>query len=277
MEQLNMPNGHCKLTGLQGRFISAHLIPKALTKPEREGASFVQIGRGTRPVRRWSSWYDQRLVIREGEDILTKLDTWAISELRRRQLVWSGWGPMVALAAEHTAISGTPWGIREIHGIDGERLRLFVLSLLWRAAATKRPEFSEVIMSTDDLEELRQLILAGDPGRIDFYPATMIQISTLGTIHNMPPIAETKIVPEIDGEPRRELSFFRFYFDGLIIHILRQASDSGYSQALQSSVVGAGRYITLSTVTYEVSFERENLNNLLKEASELWPTVMTKL
>lgn len=36
------------------------------------------------------------------------------------------------------------WGIRKIEGIDGSRLRLFFISLLWRAAVSEMVEFREV-------------------------------------------------------------------------------------------------------------------------------------
>lgn len=51
--------GICELTKKPGKFVQAHLIPKALTRPEFAGTSFVETSaRGQRPKRAWSSWYD---------------------------------------------------------------------------------------------------------------------------------------------------------------------------------------------------------------------------
>jgi hypothetical protein len=151
-----MPVGTCQLTGSRGPFVRAHIIPAALTKPEYAGAPLVQGSVEYRPVRRWTSWYDTQLVTQEGETILRDYDTWAIRELRKQKLVWSGWGKRSVLdEPEHRTIRSTPYGVRVIKGIDLPRLRGFFLSLLWRAAATKLPEFVEVVLSNEDLERLR--------------------------------------------------------------------------------------------------------------------------
>ena len=58
--------------------ITEFIIPLALTRPEYPGASLVQGGVDHPPIRRWTSWYDDRLVTRSGEDRLA-----SISHLRR--------------------------------------------------------------------------------------------------------------------------------------------------------------------------------------------------
>jgi hypothetical protein len=77
-----MANGTCRLTGTKGKFVKSHLIPKALTRPEEPGLPLIQGGSGKRARKRWDSWYDSELVTREGEDILSALDDWAIRYLR---------------------------------------------------------------------------------------------------------------------------------------------------------------------------------------------------
>src|SRR5262245_1716421 len=96
--------GVCKLTQETGRFVDAHLIPRALTKLSSQGHPYMQMGVGVKPVRRWSSWYDSELVTQAGEKILADLDSWAISELRRQMLVWSGWGQRTSLDTFHKPI-----------------------------------------------------------------------------------------------------------------------------------------------------------------------------
>jgi|SRR6202051_1447249 len=269
--------GICKLTHKPGIFVSSHLIPKALTKPEKSGLPFVQNGYGKRPSRRWSSWYDERLVTREGEDILAALDDWAIAELRKHKLVWSGWGPMQALADGHDAIGETGFGVRSVRDIDGKRLRLFFLSLLWRAAATVRPEFSEITIPSEDIERLRLMVLSSDPEPPTFYQIQLTQISTLGIIHNLTPLAMTKTIPAYGESPERTVAFFRFYFDGLVVHIHSDNTNQEITQQLGSLVVGLDSSITVSTVTYEISFQRKNLDRLIAEAYVKWPALMTKL
>lgn len=269
--------GTCKLTGKDGPFVNAHLIPKAVTKPAEPGRSFIQGSPTVRPERRHSSWYDNRLVTRYGEDILRDYDTWAIRELRRHRLIWSSWGSMQRLGELHTEIPGTPWGFREIYGIDPGRFRLFFLSLLWRAAASERWEFAEVSLPPNDLERLRYLLVERDPGPLDFYPASLTQLSTRGPEHNQTPFVQTKLVPAYEGMPERHIPMVRFYFDGLAAHVHLHASDEGETAALSHTVVGAGPRLSIGTVPYETSFQRENLDRLIVETSVRWPDVMRRL
>lgn len=238
---------------------------------------FVQAGADTIPIRRWDSWYDEELTIRKGENILAHLDDWAISELRKHQLIWSGWQGATSLHNKVELVPSLPWGLRTIRGVDPIRFRLFFLSLLWRAAATTRREFSEIILPPDDLETLRLMILEDDPGQLDFYPVQLTQLYTLGEIHNHTPIVQTKTIPAYDNTPDRQIPIFRFYFEGLIMHFHRQASDEGYTVAQGSLNVGYGNEFTVTAVPYEASSQRDILMEIQRNAEENWPEVMRKL
>jgi hypothetical protein len=272
-----MATGVCKLTGTQGRFVKSHLIPKALTKPEVNGMPFVERGRGQRPLRRWSSWYDDQLVTRAGEDILAKLDDWAVATLRKEHLVWSGWGPMQRLIVpDMDTFPGTSLGIRRV-SIDPTMLRLFFISLLWRAAASARPEFKDITVPDQHLEQLRMMVMNGTPEPLSFYPTMLTQLSTLGMIHNLTPIATKKVIPAHSGTPETVVPTFRFYFDGLIAHVHRQATDDGLSRELGPLVVGGESTLVLNTVTYEHSFQRSNLELIVADTLFLWPDARRKL
>jgi hypothetical protein len=235
--------GVCKLSQKKGKFVKAHLIPKALTKPASKGLPFVQAGKGTPPRKRWNSWYDDRLVIRKGEDVLAAYDDWAIAEFKRLQLVWGSWEGASLKTLDHTLIPGTPgWGVRKI-STDSKRLRLFFLSILWRSAVTQRWEFDEISMPDDDQERLRQMLLEGLAEPISFYPMQLTQLSTKGEVHNLSPFATTKKVDLLDGNPPIHVPMFRFYMDGLIAHIARQNSDNGQTTALGPLVVGNGKQL----------------------------------
>jgi hypothetical protein len=156
------------------------------------------------------------------------------------------------------------WGGRLVCGIDFPRLRLFLLSLLWRAAATERREFSEVSLPPEDLEILRTMLVEGRTTPTEFYPATLLQISTRGPAQNQVPLAQMMTVPNLPGLGSRSSPIFRFYFDGLVVHIHRLAS--GSMDAFMPSVVGAQDTLLVGTVTYESSFQRENLAHVLRES-----------
>jgi hypothetical protein len=256
--------GQCKLTRQEGRFVKSHIIPQALTRPAQKNLPFYQVRPNAPPLKRWSSWYDPRLVIQAGEDILTSYDTWAVAALRREKLVWSGWGDYRTLGLLHHRIGDSQWGVRKIEAIDGKKLRLFLLSLLWRAAATSLPEFDTVKLPEDDLENLRNLLCQGDPGPSTFYPVQLTQISTIGVIHNHAPLADIKSVPILGADTFQSVPvpIFRFYFDGLIVHFDRRQLAQGDVSALGNMIVGQEENFLVTTQTYEDSYQRLQATNV---------------
>jgi hypothetical protein len=132
-----MKTGVCKLTGNTGAFVKPHIIPKAFTATHDGKNPLTQAGIGVQPIRRWDSSYDTQLVIRDDEDILEKYDAFAVSELRNHKLVWSSWGPMISVCTDDLIQIDETHGMRRITGINTLQLRMFFLSLLWRASASK--------------------------------------------------------------------------------------------------------------------------------------------
>jgi len=155
--------------------------------------------------------------------------------------------------------------------IDQVRLRMFLLSLLWRAAATDRVEFSEVKISATDVERLGTLLLTADPGPIDFYPAVLTQLSTKGRIHNHAPIAEMKNVPPLLGRKGHLIPIFRFYIDGLVIHFHRDSSGGGGVSSLDDFVVGYRESLLVTTQAYEASFQKANFEFVQRESLPVQP------
>ena len=260
------PIGMCKLTGEVGPFVDAHILPKALTRPSRSGAPLYQKQSGRRPVKRWTSWYDRAIVTAEDEGILAGYDNWAIKELRRHELVWSGWGSMTSLPLDRfDPIPGSPWGIRKIADIDANKLRLFFLSVIWRAAASTLPEFEEVELPPEKLELLREMVKRGVATPVDFLPISLTQLSTKGIIHNLGIIRQTKILPGLPGLPAQNVPYFRIYIDGLIAHVAIDGYSVDHVNDLGPFMVGLTDEVIVSTVTFENSFEFENISNIERQ------------
>ncbi|WP_333717980.1 hypothetical protein [Agrobacterium tumefaciens] len=254
-----MASGKCALTLKEGSFVESHIIPRALTQTTNEGTGFVQVGGDAKGKKRWSSWYDNKLCTAEGEKILSDLDDWAIKFLRSNRMVWSGWGPVQQL--DDHIITG-PYGVRSVEVAEPDRLRLFMISLLWRAAATRLQEFKDINVLDKDLETMRVALVNNTLPPIDFYPASLSQLRTIGIKHNQSPTSGTKTVPDLGKEEPKDVPIFRFYFDGLIIHFHRTPSDPD-AQALGPLIVGNEKSLTISTVDYEASLQRENLFNFI--------------
>lgn len=212
-----MAYGKCLLTGKQGTYVRAHIIPQAFTRTPISGAPLLQVGDGTRPSRRWSSWYDSTIVTRAGEDLLARIDSTAVMELRRHKLVWSGWAHN-QLSHEVSDLDVPPT-LRELGGVDGDALRRFVLSLIWRAGVSRLAEMRPIQPAAVDLEKIAAMIR----GEIsiaqldDMYPAYLSQLASIGRFHNQSPVADEMPNPN-GGDP---IPLYRFYFDGLVINAIR--------------------------------------------------------
>lgn len=267
-----MKSGVCKLTLRRGKFIRAHIIPKALTKPNVRGNQFVQFGMGLEPKQMWSSWCDDELVICDGEDILARYDAWAITELRRLKLVWASWGSAKALPTQEPfAFKHPEFGLRKFECRNSDRLRLFFLSLLWRAAASTRPEFECVELSAGHLEQLRSMVHDGNPRPLSFYPVTLVQIVTRGHTHNFVPLAQDNVVDIGEGRQYRHYTF-RFYFDGLIAHMHR-----GEMREIGDLAVGNSRTLIVQTRSFKNSWQQVNLSKGWAESVIQWPKKFQRL
>lgn len=257
-------SGVCKLTGQPGQFVASHIIPEALTETVWRGSPLTQMGPHGRPVRRWTSWYDPQLVTDAGETILSAIDDWAIKFLRQRKLIWTSWGPAVRLLAtdhmEHQFDMGAQapqtLGVRKLQDIDGPQLRLFFLSLLWRAAATNLWEFKNVSLPSEELEKLRLMVLEGQPAPYDFYPVSLIQFSTRTLPFNQATSRGKKREPVMNDAGEicdfREIDHFRFYLDGLVAHF-HIGETAQHVAKMEDFFVGPASDLTVTTLPAEQS------------------------
>ena len=266
-------NDLCKLTRTRGTFVKSHLLPRALTRPSKPGNPFIEHGEGRRPVKRWDSWFDYGLVTREGEDILAEIDDAGITELRRHRLVWSGRtaGGADPLPDSFDETSGV--GIRIVAGVDVHSLALFFLSLLWRCAASKRPEMSDISIPIDRLERLRCMLVRRSHNPLAAYPFMLTQLTQVGEAHNHAPTAITMPPATLHGESSRPVPVFRFYLDGLIANFIRKPSRKTPPFPFDEK----SRRMVVMTQTTDKSFQIQNLHKAILDANHTWPNVMSRL
>ena len=246
----------CKLTGKQGKFVKSHIIPKALTRPSEPGNKFIQPApnaRDRRYIKRSDSWYDQTIVIREGEDYLSDLDDHAIEELRSLGLLWS---------SKTLRKAATP-SVNELTVVEfscPNKIRRYFLSLLWRAAVSSLPEFNEVYLPEDKIEKLRKIITGEMADDLSFFPVALIQLVGKGPAHNFIPIRQ-KI-----GNDEKEV--YRFYMNGLIAHI--HLSDPKLAVVMNPIPYDHPMFVGHEqTIICQVdTMESWQLNNLSKHARE---------
>lgn len=208
----------CKLTLKKGKFVKSHLLPRALTNLHKTQESRIEIDFQGKNRIAHDSWYDYNLCTEEGEKILSKLDEFGIEELREHNLTWDSWGIHKKLRET------TSQGIELIDGEDGIRvvkfsdllkIKIFFLSLLWRVSASNRKEMEHVSLTEDEIEKLRLIINEKQVELVDYFPITLIQLSTKGPIHNRVPYTEFVEFEEEAIIAKQA----RIYIDGLIIRI----------------------------------------------------------
>lgn len=266
--------GTCRLTGVSGPLVKAHIIPEALTKPSIPGESFIQAGRGERPIRRWTSWYDANLVTADGEKILAAYDAWGIEELRRLNLVWSSNGSQeIAYLEDWSAIGNSGHGIRIFEYEEGDKLRLFFLSILWRAAASKLHEFREIRIPQRQLNQLARMLISGNAKPHFVFPVSLIQLTQKGPRQNFTPLAGKK---QVGPNTSNHIRIFRFYVDGLAFHFHRDVDVASW-RGMGDACVQQSKQLGVITVPYLISLQNEIFEREAHTAEQEWPVVLAKL
>lgn len=256
--------GLCKLTLKEGNYVESHILPRALTMLNRRGEKAIQKEEGVSGKLRFQGWYDNQICIADGEKILSDIDNKAIKILRKNQLVWSGWPTMLhSLTDDKIKLDEAQGlGYRLLTGLDWKALKLFFLSILWRAAVSEREDMKFVRLSTDMIEALRIALINKDPLSVNEFPVRLYQLVTRGAAHNRTPIIEDF---EISVPPFqfRKYKVCRIYLDGLIAHITLDPDDY-----LISTLKGVFLGVNDQTFIFAHKFENSrSFDNLISAIS----------
>ena len=218
--------GVCKLTGTSGRFVKSHLIPRALTRLSRTGEKAFEVdAQSGQLIHRVEGWYDLELVTKEGEQILAKCDDEGIRELRRSGLISSGSSNLsLGNLSEFQQV--------HIHSNHPKHLRMFVLSLLWRAASTEIDAFKHFSFPSADRDYVGDLLLNGKTGQPNEFVTVFISLNDVDAVHNHTPIRDSL------AWEGTYLPFSRFYFEGLVIHIYDRTQSPDLLNAIGGGAVG---------------------------------------
>lgn len=258
--------GICALTGDNDVFVRSHIIPKTLTKLSRNGERFMEKSLTSKYSWRSNSWYDYNLVTRRGEDILSKIDEAGINSLRKALLIWSGWNKeWNALPDEYFLLNDVPFNgdvlkVRVINNIDTSTIRIFFLSILWRAAKSCRPEMNDIQLSEEKLSILKEIIMDKTLDKNYIFPMDFDQMITRGIHHNRTPIYEYLTIKYNDKEVT--LGYFRIYFEGLVCRIYDYITHNDIFSDLSKMLVQDNN-ITLLCRSFEKSRSFENLTEVV--------------
>ena len=205
----------CKLTDERGLGIKSHIIPKSFyffdKNNHKPGALIKLNGDDTKISRSPVGEYDDKIVTAKGEAFFSSGDTYALDCLVRRE---QG-GYLYQDGSEPLCI--------EIADFDYNKLKMFFLSLLWRAGVTKRPLFRHVNLGTHE-SIIEQMILSNDPGEPDDYSVILATYKDTPP-HGFPMLEPTKI-RDIDTQ----VVYYRFSLGHFVafIKVDKRPYDAGW-------------------------------------------------
>ena len=148
----------CKLCEREKKLINAHIIPKQLYKPIGEASGgespwVYGVGTDKKSQQSQSGIYDPDILCRECDgDLIGPWDNYGQILLR------SSPSPENYIVDD----AGKPAGYK-IDTFDYHQLKLFFMSILWRAAITSDSFFARVQLGYWE-DKLKKMILAQDPG-----------------------------------------------------------------------------------------------------------------
>lgn len=208
----------CKFCLQDKKLIDAHIIPRCFfeaMRDRRDNQPFQLLSntQNEHLQKLWIGSYDKNILCEECEKVFQKWDNYAckilLSNIHNGDYILDSNGGKVGYKLEN---------------IDYKKLKLFFLSVLWRASVSKRKEFKKVNTSRLFENRLKIMIKNSDPGSTnDFLVVIRRFIDYLGINFLMDPY---KL--RIDG-----INFYRFYLGaGYEFHIKVDKRDLRESDVL---------------------------------------------
>ncbi|MEO7311717.1 MAG: hypothetical protein ABIX01_15040 [Chitinophagaceae bacterium] len=99
-------------------------------------------------------------------------------------------------------------GFIKCERLNYHKYKLFLLSILWRASISTRPFFSEIILTSEHEEEIRNMMLTKDGGDVAKYP---IFVSSYANNHDLP---KQLIAQPIQLSSTDDLQVYSFMING---------------------------------------------------------------
>lgn len=158
----------CRLCLVNEPNMKAHILAEGLLKlihhvdKEYDGR-FILVGENLKkPLNRPTGSYDRNILCTKCDNKLGIYDKAAINFCKRQDIL------------PHP--SGAAYTLNLSEG-DQKKLRLFVISYVWRASITTLNEFKGISLGSKHEEKIRQLLLNGDPGNPQEYAVLVSKFS----------------------------------------------------------------------------------------------------
>ena len=227
----------CRGCGLEKKLVEAHIIPRGFARQimgdqkHNLKISMESVGATHHGV------YDREILCESCDGTLGKLDDYALSVCQR-------------FSAEHVV---RPDRLFELCDVDGDRFAAFVLSILWRASISSRPEFRKVSLGPFERQSHDVLFDISDLARMGSFELIV------GRFTNAP------IRPEnFYKSPARtkmlDLNAWHFALSGF--KILAKMDQRRLPRELQPAIVNGNNKLVGQFVNYMSSTEHETFRDM---------------
>lgn len=265
-----MAEGVCKLTKNRGKLVKSHIIPRAFSDLALDRTKRLEFGSyGKRPTLKHTSWYDPEIVTIEGERKLARFDEIAKNEFERLGLTWRFFP--IKNTVHRESIGDTDIELLKARTDYAREIRLFILSVLWRAIYSKRAEFGEINTDVSSREKLRKIVNEEIEAHPADFPITLVLLTSKGQPQVQAPRRDRMAVPQLAPGIKPTQKIFRLFFDGLIAHVGRKKMDVQLMSNWRGRCVGLSDELVIIGRPYEGSHQEEFIASMQNELEEKWP------
>jgi len=161
----------CRLCQHDRKLVDAHIIPKPFFTAYLDGnkGKLLSNSLGMRPKRSRTGVYDSGILCGTCDKVIG---------------VWDEYGVRVLLQELRALSADSPTGVQTAFqrpNYDYNRLKLFILSVLWRASESSR-DFSKKVKLGPCQERLFRMLRAEDPGAPEDFPIFLSAFTVNGRI-----------------------------------------------------------------------------------------------
>jgi hypothetical protein len=193
------PKNLCKLCSKEKKLIKAHIIPEGFFRPLRSGSLAPEMltnSPGNYPKRMPVSIYDSSILCGDCDQEMGLWDRYA------QELLLDRFSETSVLQLNQQTVG---WRIEDF---DYSRLKLFFVSLLWRASISKQSFYKRISLGPFE-GRLRTMILDRDPGGSQDFAVILARFG------------DSDITAMLDPHPEKfeSVSFIRFYLTGFLAYI----------------------------------------------------------
>lgn len=237
----------CKLCGQDKPLVNAHIIPESMYPFEGTPRQPLQVvASEKRGMRRQSpkGEYDPNLVCAGCEARFGPWDDYAARLLRRKP------------QDKDYLVGNKCEGAYQVQTYSYEKLKLFFISLLWRASETQRLAFSEVNVGPKYTKRIAEMICQSNPGDAEEFATFLIRYTHPRDAHKA---VMTPQKQRWDG-----IFFYRFYLGGYMagVKVDKRSAPPPYSRF----VLRPGKPLLICVMPFQKTAEyREMVRTLRRE------------